>query len=230
MIIIIGDSWGVGEWAKSGELSGPGVGQLLMLTGEVANLSVGAASNTLCLSRITRFLNQFNPSSDDQFYWVVTCPSRCVIPDYYAESNNTLIETHLNLLDLSLARANNIARQHNITINLIGGLCDLDTVPVTSYKNLTVRVASWGKLLTPEYNSYPGMPTSIFWEELGIRVKQNNLEKLQQWIDLSTAFEKKANSWKLMRQTYFSTDGVHPDRRGHRILRDYLYPEFAYKG
>lgn len=228
MVIIIGDSWGVGEWDQCCNLGGPGFGQYMMLHDQVINLSLGAGSNTDSLTRLEVFLEKFQPDVHDTFYWVVTCPSRYVTPDYYVSQCNGLMAAHYSLLDLAMSRANTIAQKYNITIKLIGGLCDLDTVTTNLYPMLSIQVPSWGLLLNSNYKTWPGYPWPNFWAEVGQLSKKNN-NLTQEWIDISDCLTKKTQCWESMKSYYFSTDGEHPDRHGHLILRNHLYPEWSSK-
>jgi hypothetical protein len=199
-----------------------------MLTHEVVNISQGASSNTESLNRLTLFLKRFSVDCYDTIYWIVTCPSRCVTPEYYiANNNHTVLENSYKILYDSLEKANILGKQHNITIKLIGGLCDLDSIPIQNYSNLEICVPSWGRLLNSSYNS--GILYPAYWKELGLLIKSTCPELLLEWIHITEQIQNKDKSWKEMSNTYFSTDARHPDRYGHRVLRDYLYPEFSYK-
>ena len=227
MIIVIGDSWGVGEWSSECHLSGPGFAQYMALHSEVFNLSVGAASNTLCLDRLESLFSRLKLCRTDTVYWVVTCPTRCItIKDLLdADSLQSVIDMSLQK---ALSRANVLAANADVTINLIGGLCDLDYVDFKPYPNLHAAVPSWCKLLDADYPSFPAY--SNYWCELGERLSDTeNDDRMRQWIDIADKFLAKEKSWHNMQLTFFGTDGGHPDRRAHLLLRNYLYPEWQYK-
>jgi hypothetical protein len=140
------------------------------------------------------------------------------------------LSAHKQLLDQTFDAANNIAKDHDITINLIGGLCDLDQTKI-NYSNLEIRVPSWGRLLNPDYYTWPGLPTKDFWEQVGelARSKKQNSSLLQEWLDLSDHHLRKTRCWHSMKDRYFSTDGSHPDRHAHLALRNHLYPKWSFK-
>ena len=83
MIIISGDSWGVGEWGtdpatkEKFTITGPGIGQLFSMHGKVINLSEGGCSNSDQLRYFRNFLKRFTVAQDDVFYWIVSDPIRC---------------------------------------------------------------------------------------------------------------------------------------------------------
>jgi hypothetical protein len=226
MIIISGDSWGVGEWGKNNSITGPGIGQYLNLYGKVINLSEGGCSNTDQLDHFKNLLEKFTPKQHDVFYWIVTDPVRC-----FARQNKMsdllidqpTIETAIrSTLDRFLNKVNIIADQHSIKINLIGGVCDLDTVDISKYSNLTIKVPSWGKLLDNTYAS------SIFdagqMIGLGQSIKTTRPELLDEWHLIADLTIKKENSRKQLFNNNLSNDSSHPNRHGHKILSNLLYP------
>lgn len=223
MIIIIGDSWGVGEWDENCNLSGPGFGQYMMLHDTVVNFSLGAASNTQALDRLEDLLNRFSANHQDTFYWIVTCPARCSNIEAFLESTQGILDTATYYLKMALDRAQKISSKNNILINLIGGLCDLDRIDVAHYPNLRLRVLSWGRLITKDYVT--GLIDPVWWPELGERIKRSRPDLLKEWVDLSDQIISRQRCWKQI----FTTCGCHPDRHGHLILRDHLYPEWSWK-
>ena len=223
MIIIIGDSWGVGEWDKNSNLGGPGFGQYLMLHDRVVNLSVGAGSNTQSLDRLSEFLDKFQSDDYDTFYWIVTCPSRCIDIRDHLLLTKSLEQVLLDTLYQSMDHAQHIAQQHGIQINLIGGLCDLDDVDITEFDRLHAKVPSWGSLLHDKYATSPIYPVS--WSDIGESIKNSYPHHLQSWHNIANKIIEKNQSWKKI----FNTDGYHPDREGHKILHNHLYPEWAWK-
>ena len=223
MIVIIGDSWGVGEWDKNCNLGGPGFGQYLMLHDCVVNLSVGAGSNTQSLNRLCKFLDKFQSDEYDTFYWIVTCPSRCINISDHLPSTKSLEQVLLDTLSQSMNRAQHIAQQRDIQINLIGGLCDLDNVDIAKFNRLNAKVPSWGSLLYDKYATSFMYPAH--WPEIGETIKKSYPYHLQSWNIIADSITAKHRSW----QQIFTTDGYHPDRKGHQILHNHLYPEWAWK-
>lgn len=213
MIIIIGDSWGVGEWSVDSRLTGPGIGSLLSMHDRVINLSVGAASNTDCLARLSDLLKQFDPQPYDRFFWIVTCPSRCIsdTKELYKQDFEEVATKYLyNALD----SANTLAEQASIKIELIGGVCDLPDDCCEDFQNLSVLVQSWGQLLDKNY------PTCIYSPDPEI------LSLTYKDIEVLTRIEEKYNFWK---NSKLFPDNGHPDTCSHRTLRDFIFPEWKHK-
>jgi len=226
MIVILGDSWGVGEWGKNNSITGPGIGQYFNLYGKVINLSEGGCSNTEQLIYFKNLLEKFTPEQHDVFYWIVTDPVRCFarqnkITDLLIDQS-TLETAIRSTLDRFLNNVNTIAQQHSIKINLIGGVCDLDTVDISKYSNLTIKVPSWGKLLDNTYASSIYDAGHIM--NLGLLIKSTRPDLLDEWHLIADLAIKKADSWKQLFNKKLSNDSSHPNRYGHSILSDLLYP------
>jgi hypothetical protein len=229
MIVIVGDSWGVGEWASdtnSMHISGPGIGQILNYNFDVLNFSKGAGSNQLSLRILDRFLSKYQPthydpdiSLVDRFYWIVTEPMRDIkIQDLVTASG---IESHTaKVLKESFVQADQLAKKYNIKLNLIGGWCDLDPAWVSEHANLQVAVSSWGSLLHENY------PRSIFGDqnlqEIGAALRSSNVNLVSEWLAIVDQVDAKIKTWNTK-----GWQAHHPNRHAHRVLRDYLYPEFS---
>ena len=237
MIVILGDSWGMGEWGTDPKtqqpccLTGPGIGQYCSLHGKVINLSEGGCTNTDQLGYLKELLDKFKPDHNDVFYWIVTDPVRCFANkdqlDQLLHNQPTLETAVRSALDSFLYKVNSLAHQHNIKINLIGGTCDLDTVDVSQFDRLTIKVPSWGKLLDNTYAS------SIFnardMIKLGQTIKDIRPDLLDEWNLITDIAIKKENSLVRLQENNLSNDSCHPNRYGHKILRDLLYPRFKFK-
>jgi hypothetical protein len=226
MIVILGDSWGVGEWGKNNSVTGPGIGQYLNLYGKVINLSEGGCSNTDQLTYFKNLLEKFTPEQHDVFHWIVTDPVRC-----FARQNRMFdllidqptLETAIrSTLDRFLNSVNTIAEQHSIKINLIGGVCDLDTVDINKYSSLIIKVPSWGKLLDNTYAS--SIYDAGYMSELGSVVKVTRPELLDEWHLIADLTIKKDDSRRQLVDNGLSNDSSHPNRHGHKILSNLLYP------
>jgi len=213
MIIIIGDSWGVGEWSigENGcKLSGPGFGNYLSLHDQVINLSLGAGSNTDSVSRLESLLKQFTPTPYDTFFWIITCPSRC----FYKFNNTDFLdyaEQHLyNVFD----RANTIASNACIKIKLIGGVCDLTDDYTQHFECLDIIVPSWGKLIDKNYPACPYFPNADI------------LKHFEYDPTIIDNIERKSEYWE---KSDCFPDSGHPNRYCHKLLRDTIFPEWSHK-
>ena len=226
MIILTGDSWGVGEFDKNFLIGGPGIASYITLCEPSVNLSRGAGSNTLALDRLENFLTSYTPTNEDIFLWIVTGPNRCITDlTSFLNTSDSLIKSLEQLLSESLSRANSISKKYNIKLKLIGGLCDLNTFSDSNYSNLEITVPSWGSLLIENYNY--SIIEQDFIRNIGPIVKDKYPRLLEEWIELSEVAIRKDTDWNKMSTTYFKTDGAHPDRSGHLILLKTLFPDLA---
>lgn len=195
-----------------------------MLHDRVVNLSVGAGSNTTCLNRLDDFLLKYRLDEKDTIYWIVTCPTRCSNgPQYFLQSRESIIDTAKVLLYRALDRGNKLAKLHNIHLQLIGGLCDLDWLSADCWTNINIRVPSWSQLI--ESNQLTSIINPAWWSEFGSILKQCQSDKLPEWLEISAKIIARHRAWNRI----FTTDGHHPDRFGHLLLRDHLYPEWQHK-
>ena len=229
MNIISGDSWGIGEWGDAPDtndtiLTGPGIVQYFNLNRGVVSLSQGGWGNQQSVAYLAEFLNKFKPDLQDVFYFIVTDP--CRDPNCFDNLSCGIEQAIRTTIDEALNKLNILAMAHSIRVNLIGGICDLDTVDISAYKHLTILVPSWGSLLDTEY------APSIFWSDglrkLGLaHVAQPELK--EEWVNIVDLSIKKRKCFDRWRETGWSADGAHPSRHGHRVLRDFLFPGFEHK-
>ena len=228
MIIITGDSWGVGEWGHDVDnqycLTGPGIGQYFSFHDKVINLSSAAADNDQSLTNLQQLLKQFTPMTTDTFYWIVTDPARSVTIDQFLNTSTTLYDQLFEALTKSLTRANKLAADYNIKIKLIGGLCDLEPQWVDQFSNLILRVPSWGKVINETYQPFIGWASYEKWTNLGKELKSSAPHLLEEYMDLIDQFGQKSKSMAALQGCGFSQHDCHPSRYGHRMLRDLLYP------
>jgi hypothetical protein len=222
MIIIMGDSWGVGEWGLDKDrgccLTGPGIGQLLALHNKVINFSEGAADNFKQQQEFERLLAKFNPDDGDQFYWIVTDPLRNIIPSKLLETASSIESAVQELLNLFFKNINFIASNHKITINLIGGLCDLEPI---SYSNLKVVVPSWCKMLNANHKSSIFIDHTI--KEIAPYITAHRPDLKHEWTVIAKTVLDKRKSVEYLESRGLIVGG-HPTRQAHRLLRDYLLP------
>lgn len=222
MIIIVGDSWGVGEWDENSNLGGPGFGQYLMIYDQVINLSTPGGSNTGSIDRLENFLSKFRTDKQDVVYWIITDPSRCATIEFFLQSKS-LLDAAKSLLHRIFDRANRLAKKYNIQIYLIGGCCDLDNIDTSNWSNLHIKIPSWTRLIDPECNST--LITEHWWVELGESIKKTRPDLLDEWLTISDDILSKYRIW----DKNFKIDGSHPDRHGHQLLLNHLYPEYQVK-
>ena len=217
MIIIIGGSWGIGEWHLN-ELSGPGIGQYFAFEDRVINLCRSGLSAKQQLEDLTHLLTKYQHDDADKFYWLVHNPLTGVPTQDIYHKQTSLIESAQNILDSHLDTANTVAKNNNLILHLIGCACDLDTI-TKEYSNLRIVVPSWGRLLDDKY------PTSIFamqaehMTDLKAELEVHRPDLLGEYRVISgKGFSKRRTMTKL--DTMFKS--FHPSSHAHRILKEHL--------
>jgi hypothetical protein len=233
MIIITGDSWGVGGWSQSRHsknemrLTSINFATLVSLHNDLGSVNLCGGGSTLsqALYRYEKFLNRYTPNYTDIFYWIITNPLRNI--DINTVKTWTTIEQAANniLID-NLQKADRLAGNYKIQINLIGGLCDLDPNLVNGLNNLVCAVPSWCSLINKEHVE------SIFnddgnWQEIGNYIKEHRLDLIDEWISLSDFILSKNNFYK-KNSTYFNYGDNHPNLEANQLLKNYLYPKYTH--
>ena len=119
---------------------------------------------------------------------------------------------------------NTVAKKYSVNIHCIGGTYNVNTDISDKYTNLSPTVVSWIYLLAGHYKEHPGTHHPGF----GITYTWGI-----DYIDLSTytsefadqvrqEFNLISDSTRIMDELIFHPDGLHPNRKGHKILYDHL--------
>jgi len=219
MVIFTGGSWGVGEW-KFNVLSGPSVANYFSEQDVTVNLCRSGLSAKKQLDNLEDFLNRYRHEDTDSVYWLVHNPLVGVIPEEIYQDCTTLESSIAKQLDKQLLMANNLAHKYNIVIHTVGASCDLDTIDMTRFDRLIVKVPSWGRLLAVDY------PASIISHQADhlTNLKSALIEHRPDLLDeyhnklSGTAFKKR----KFMQKNEDLFHSFHPTSLGHRILKEYL--------
>lgn len=176
-ILIIGDSWGCGEWnylcpdslLPLGEnwhqaeslycVSHRGLQKYLSDYGcYVHNLSKGKGSNMQALKYLDP-VGPHGPSEDagrcyDYVFWFVTDPLRDheVTSGIEAHTKEQIIRSIDHYMDLALARANRIAQKHHFKtgIHVIGGLYSPSIEQIDKYEYIHEGCLNFMKLFNSE--------------------------------------------------------------------------------
>lgn len=225
MRIFTGGSWAVGEFDRASALIGPGVAQYFALHDDVINLSKGHSSCLTQIEVLNNFLNRFVLFPSDTVYWLVHNPLIDIPAEEIYKDQTSLAVSIENILIKNLEYADTIAEKHKIIINLIGASCDLNTIKIDQFKNLTILVPSWGKLINELY------PTSIFARQtneldlLKLELEKYRPDLIPECESITgMAFSKR----KFMLTVPDKFASFHPTSLAHKQLRDYLCPELAH--
>lgn len=232
MIIILGDCWAVGAWGKQQNnqsiLAGPGLSQYISL--DIAedeidknqtmtiNLSKPNSTNSFQLAALERLLTRFSPDFTDRFLWVVSDPARCITVEDLknTESLKKLIE---NKLLSSLNYANNIAYKFKFKIELIGGLCDLNSFLNHRFFSLRYTVPSWPQLIDANY--IPSLYSNLGSFYLKDIVSELRPDLIDEWNDINEHAKNKYLQFKSMKDFIVNNQ---PNEFAHQMLRNTLFP------
>jgi hypothetical protein len=219
-VFIGGDSWGCGEWPKSGkaeEIEHRGIAQYFEEYGHrVVNTSEPDSSNLHSVQRLI----QSKPGPNDIVLWIQSDPLRDLRPyNSLTEQINRCGGLHI-LLEHLIHEAYNELTEIRSNVNLIGGLFNIHGTG-SMYPGLCRLVPSWINLLVghmPEYQHTRDVDYGITRSDGGIR--NVDLSKLNTSIagQVINEFHYYDNNDLVFREDIFHPDGCHPNRTGHRIL------------
>jgi hypothetical protein len=201
LIVIIGDSWGCGEWRSSDGKYGvthTGLEQYLLEAGHsVTNLSGSNKMNEEALEFLENYLDK--NLAPEIVCWFVTCPLRTTTRYIY----NTPYEFGISQLTTQFKYVDRLATKNNIKVYAFGGLCDLP-VEITQHQfnSITIAIPSISSLVIEDF------PQSMFGDVKEFhRIKSTKLA-----LNLADQVEKKYNAFK---KSKFFPDFGHPNREAH---------------
>jgi hypothetical protein len=219
-ILIVGDSWGKGEMGGNHTIAHPGVNLYLSDLGyEVLPKAYSGGSNRLSVKEI-----QQNPCDFIVFFF--TDPTRDYQNfknPYWAKEEKDVefrypplhpFPEHLNYRELWLHQRQSILNsliQYNNKLLLIGGNTRIEKI-----------ARSMGFLHSTDWVDHiaPGNQFPEIWGEIRMIAGQ------EKWIAKQTDLleDGKEKYYKTMaKYEVFWISGFHPDRRGHKIITDWIH-------
>jgi len=238
-VLLVGDSWGCGEIDRDQDgsivVSHKGVAHYYQ--GNIINISVIGSSNWEIYCRLHSFLIT-NTLKIKQVLIVQSEYSRdmrkdgdvsLVNKEWYNTINNTtnITDFEIAVLTKFYSILSKLAVIHDLQFYLIGGVADMLSYPDfnNDFPNLTVVCQSWTNLIitgNPNmqydrciYSWYTKKDSTLIDD---IKSKYGDVESILNCIS------KGKERYNLLRSNpeYFYPDGVHPNRKGHKVLFDYL--------
>jgi len=239
-IIIAGDSWGLGEWSglelgSGGSINHTGMAQYFTdFQYTVVNLSKGGSSNLESIER----LKHYNISDNDIVLFIMTDPLRDLGAFKLSKQNND--KENLKKITEKITKALVDAQgvypllcklMHNLfdelnqighPINLIGGLCNINTDISSQYNNLTTLIPSWINILVGQMPEYEHTINKNFVITTGSLLQHINLSEFDSRLAelIINDLHDIEKNFLVFREDIFHPDGVHPNRHGHRIAFD----------
>lgn len=230
--MIIGDSWSVGEWHDAGHnelvCDRPSLDLALSDQFDVLNLSRGGASNWQSFLTAQNYLKNRPRSANDVMIVIQTdamrmcCSHRSHVDfDPVSTEATDLINLYERLLEIFYIKLDDLARQHQTKIYLVGGLSDLAMDILCLYANLVPVCESWIRLMMPRHE-ISVVPLLIDADAL----KTIHASGRMDLLDEALAFSDRRF---LQLQTVMETEYIgpaqsdfHPNSKGHQLLADQI--------
>jgi hypothetical protein len=221
-VLIIGDSWGCGEWewdSKKGEHITPnkhlGLEQYLTEDGfAISNVSVPGQSNLEALSNAA-----FQPiHSFDYIVWIVTDALRDLS---YVNKNYNELTSYADMIadsEFIMKHTFTVANNFNVPILCMGG-CAILPQYINQYPNLTPAIPSLTKFLLPGFH-HPKLWASTWFNHVETAVRKMSLVDRDTFI--TDVLREKSKQDSLKNEHLFTPDGLHPNRYAWKIVYDYL--------
>jgi len=228
MIVVAGDSWGCGEWQHRIVQHG-GLAQYLAEDNyNVVNLSVGGSSNWDIYDRLKLFFDSNTPHyliEKIQTILVFQTEWPRDIESFHPNKVESLVGT--DLISSWQFRLSELATEQQVRIGLIGGCSDtmyLDNfekeypglyIACQSFTNLCVnnnhRIENPTYFCRPDDSLLPSLKDLYLkqhgTQDLLLADLENGISRLKTWEDNCD---------------YFYPDGMHANRKGHKILYEFL--------
>jgi hypothetical protein len=239
-LVVIGDSWGCGEWQYAGsnqlEASHPGLNQYLADCFEVTNLSRSGASNWQTCYTLHNFLEFNLPLMDSvpDILLIQTDAARFNLADRFdvdcereLGAAENLRDLYTKLVEMFYIKCDAMAREYGVRLNFSGGLSDLDVDIMSLYPGLIPLCPSWIQLLCAQH-----IPDVIPLRVTISKTSDSDLfqtAKKQGRADICDEIMEHSNRNLLPLQDLLESDffgpslgDFHPSRQGHQILSNHI--------
>jgi hypothetical protein len=241
-IVLVGDSWGCGEWDNTAFAAPchPGLTEYLSDQYVVKNLSRSGNSLWQICYTLESFLDRIGDEKETAYVVIQTDAMReqnCQDFDVnYMEScqtANSLLMVYQMLLEKFYFKLQNIGDRYNITIHLIGGLCDVFTEGVAGLNRINVLCSSWVSLIDQAIGS--GTPMSLANNVIPVHLRPESLSQLKTFKKLFLIDEAINHTdatflfnQRLIESKYFGPihGDFHPSREGHLLLANHIKSTF----
>jgi len=231
-LVLIGDSWGCGEWKHVGngsiELNHPGMQEYLPYN--TVNISVGGASNWDILYSMFNYMNQSHHL--DQTYSVIVFQTDLmrtsfaekfdVDIDEQVQKASSIEQLYTNLAEIFYIKISNFSKQFNVPVYIVGGLSDVDANAFSLYNNKeNIICNSWISLLYKDH--VPSViPLSLESRMLTMFKKLGRTDLCEQLLDINDKNFIEFNKILRLETMGPSFGDFHPSRLGHQILAEHI--------
>lgn len=219
-ILLAGDSWGCGVWAKNKKNETPtvihrGIEQFMSDDGhEVVNISQGGFANYEIINKMKSVIND----NFDYIFYIQTDPLR----DHFKSSifqkkeiwftdYQSLLEINNKLMLDTYNKLNNFGK----TIHMIGGCSKVESNMLEQFSNLKLVLCSIPEFICDGYTAPKIFFTQKWWrDELDDRWSLETLDKIIEQQDKW--------HWLGKNCSHFKEDRYHSDRHGYEKVYNYI--------
>lgn len=205
-ILIIGDSWGCGEWSASSDpyrVTHLGLEHFLKEYGcTVINLSRPGASNKTTVQIFKDHVDVFDPK---YIFWFQTDPMRDLRP-YDQETFPKDVASLLGMSELLLNDTYKELNEMDRTIHCMGGTTKLHSA-INNYQNLVSFIPSIIEMF--------GGTDQGFW--ISDWINADNLKFTEKFLS-----ELEQHPMHSLPKEWFWPDGAHPNQNAHRKIFEYI--------
>jgi hypothetical protein len=231
-IVITGDSWGAGEWGIKTDppLIHGGLSDYFAQDGYcVINLSHPGKGPLTYLVELHKFL-MVNRNKIEHIFFIQSCIGRDFttrfdehlaflkrLPGHHHLVWNDNLNLESNIVGCYKQiydKLNFMATYHRTVINVIGGLTDL-LPPFPEFSNLNFLIPSWVSLIDSSMSKCI-LIDKLTFGYLDVVWKNKNKQEILSYIDSAT----ERRSYMFNNKEFFWPDGMHPNRKGHKVLYD----------
>jgi hypothetical protein len=246
MIIIVGDSWGCGEWSEAHTVSHCGLQQYFQEHGyQVLNFSRGGASNWESYLILKQVLNSGiidHKNSIEIFVfqteWFRDLAVKPLLKLHqsYNKIDYSVDCYHKNLaldtIDHWSQHLDDLAIKHNVTVKIIGGCSDTVNKDWVhgKYQNLKVVCQSFTNLVVNGTDTVDNPIFGVKYQPSLVETCRKNTQddQLQFLLDAIEAGDSRENLF-LTNSNWFWPNGDHPNRLAHKRLFEFLTVDKNYK-
>jgi hypothetical protein len=215
-IVIGGDSWGVREWSDLEEIH-RGMWQYFEEDGhEVSMSAIPGESNNITTNHLRNVVS-YPLIKYDYIFWFQSDPIRDLRPyNDFGKSIKTyedLVNKSDELIDKTYDFLNSIGQK----IYCIGGCSKLNMELIKKYNNLYPLIESVTEFILPDYQ-HPKL-----WHSDWINVVDKlDMDSIDFLLEDKMKQDSLADTKIKEHKEYFQPDGGHPNRKGHKVLYDFI--------
>jgi len=240
-IVLVGDSWGCGEWDNTTftTTSHPGVTEFLSDQFVVKNLSrCGNSLWQLCYT-LESFLDRIGDDKETAYILIQTDAMRSqnchdFDIDYKDLCCNTdsLLILYQAILEKFYYKLQNIGDRYDITIHLVGGICDVFVEGLSQAPCVKVLCPSWVTLIDQAIDKNHSSTANNI---VPVHLRSETLRSLKEFKNLNLVNDTINHiestflfNQRLIESKYFGPihGDFHPSREGPLLLANYIKSTF----